>query len=284
MRQWEKKGLKMGKLYEAKVLGEAGNTSQSVSGSHMDFPHARVYVGEYVPPEPPKQIDRKPFGGTAASIPGTVEAENFDEGNYGDSYSGTQGASGEDGDHDYRGEDYPTVDIVNGGTGKAIGYTAKDLWLEYTVNVTEDGEYDIEANVSNGSGSGKLELSLDGKSLASLSFTGVEGDWDTYEKSTGKASLTKGEHVLRITVANDNTNIDYVKFSKEGTTAIAQQVRMNGVAGTVQVFDISGKLLGKVEMVPGVSLSEAIATKFQKSGVYMVKTAAGIQKVRVTSR
>ncbi len=284
MRQWEKKGLKMGKLYEAKVLGEAGNTSQSVSGSHMDFPHARVYVGEYVPPEPPKKIDRKPFGGTAASIPGTVEAENFDEGNYGDSYSGTQGASGEDGDHDYRGEDYPTVDIVNGGTGKAIGYTAKDLWLEYTVNVTEDGEYDIEANVSNGSGSGKLELSLDGKSLASLSFTGVEGDWDTYEKSTGKASLTKGEHVLRITVANDNTNIDYVKFSKEGTTAIAQQVRMNGVAGTVQVFDISGKLLGKVEMVPGVSLSEAIATKFQKSGVYMVKTAAGIQKVRVTSR
>jgi hypothetical protein len=173
---------------------------------------------------------------------------------------------------------------VNGGTGKAIGYTAKDLWLEYTVNVTEDGEYDIEANVSNGSGSGKLELSLDGKSLASLSFTGVEGDWDTYEKSTGKASLTKGEHVLRITVANDNTNIDYVKFSKEGTTAIAQQVRMNGVAGTVQVFDISGKLLGKVEMVPGVSLSEAIATKFQKSGVYMVKPAAGIQKVRVTSR
>ena len=284
MRQWEKKGLKMGKLYEAKVLGEAGNTSQSVSGSHMDFPHARVYVGEYVPPEPPKQIDRKPFGGTAASIPGTVEAENFDEGNYGDSYSGTQGASGEDGDHDYRGEDYPTVDIVNGGTGKAIGYTAKDLWLEYTVNVTEDGEYDIEANVSNGSGSGKLELSLDGKSLASLSFTGVEGDWDTYEKSTGKASLTKGEHVLRITVANDNTNIDYVKFSKEGTTAIAQQVRMNGVAGTVQVFDISGKLLGKVEMVPGVSLSEAIATKFQKSGVYMVKSANGIKKVRVTQR
>ena len=285
MRQWEKKGLKMGKLYEAKVLGEAGNTSQSVSGSHMDFPHARVYVGEYVPPEPPKKIDRKPFGGTAAAIPGTVEAENFDEGNYDDSYSGTQGASGEDGDHDYRGEDYPTVDIVNGGTGKAIGYTAKDLWLEYTVNVTEDGEYDIEANVSNGSGSGKLELSLDGKSLASLSFTGVEGDWDTYEKSTGKASLTKGEHVLRITIANDNTNVDYVKFSKDGgMTGIAQPVLMNSVARTAQVFDIGGKFLGKVELLPGKSVSEAVATKFQKSGVYMVKTASGIQKVRVTSR
>ena len=90
--------------------------------------------------------------------------------------------------------------------------------------------------------------------------------------------------MLRITIANDNTNVDYVKFSKEGTTAIAQTVSMNKAAGTAQVFDISGKFMGKVEMLPGATLSETIAAKFQKSGVYMVKTAAGIQKVRVTQR
>jgi Glycosyl hydrolases family 11. len=38
MRQWEKMGLTMGKLYEAKVLGEAGNTSSNVTGGKMDFP------------------------------------------------------------------------------------------------------------------------------------------------------------------------------------------------------------------------------------------------------
>ena len=272
--------LKFGNVTEVMLMTEAGGgATGSVEYTYFDMSEN----GQ--PSEPPTPIDRKPFKGVAATIPGTVEAENFDEGNYGDSYSGTQGASGEDGDHDYRGEDYPTVDIVSGGTGKAIGYTAKDLWLEYTVNVAEDGEYDIEANVSNGTSAGTLELSLDGKALASLAFTGVEGDWDTYEKSTGKATLTKGEHVLRITVANDNTNIDYVKFSKEGgTTAIAQPVLMNSVARTAQVFDIGGKFLGKVELLPGKSVSEAVATKFQKSGVYMVKTTAGIQKVRVTSR
>ena len=44
MRQWEKMGLTMGKLYEAKVLGEAGNVNGEVRGGHMDFPHAKVYV------------------------------------------------------------------------------------------------------------------------------------------------------------------------------------------------------------------------------------------------
>jgi len=39
--QWEKLGLQMGKLHEAKILGEAGG---GVSGS-IDFPYAKVYIG-----------------------------------------------------------------------------------------------------------------------------------------------------------------------------------------------------------------------------------------------
>ena len=281
--------LKFGNVTEVMLMTEAGGgASGSVEYTYFDMSEN----GQ--PSEPPTPIDRKPFGGKAITLPGTVEAENFDEGNYGDSYSGTQGASNENGDHEYRGEDYPTVDIVNGGTGKAIGYTAKDLWLEYTVNVAQDGEYDIEANVSNGTSAGTLELSWDGKALASLEFTGVENDWDTYELAKGKATLTKGEHVLRITIANDNTNVDYVKFSLPGVVippdtdsiphAIAQMIRMNNIASTVQVFDISGKFMGKVEILPGKTVSESIATKFQKSGVYMVKSANGVKKVRVTQR
>ena len=280
--------LKFGNVTEVMLMTEAGGgATGSVNYTYFDMSE------DGQPPEPEKEIPRQPFGGKAIAVPGTVEAENFDEGNYGVTYSGTQGASGEDGDHEYRGKDYASVDIVGGVTGKAIGYTAKDEWLEYTINVAQDGEYDIEANVSNGTAPGTLELSLDGKALASLSFTGVEGDWDTYELATGKATLTKGEHTLRITIANDNTNVDYVKFTLPGAVippddsipdAIAQVVRMNNVASTVQVFDITGKFMGKVELLPGKTLSESIAAKFQKSGVYMVKSANGIKKVRVTQR
>lgn len=274
--------LKFGNVTEVMLMTEAGGgATGSVDYSYFDMSEN----GQ--PSEPPKEIERKPFGGTAASIPGTVEAENFDEGNYGVTYSGVQGASGDDGDHDYRGEDYASVDIVGGGTGKAIGYTAKDEWLEYTINVTKDGEYDIAANVSNGTSAGKLELSLDGKALASLSFTGVEGDWDTYELATGKATLTAGEHVLRITIANDNTNVDYVKFSLEGAgeddppLAINADLRLGNTAKTLQVFDMQGKFVGLVHVAAGTSVNDAVKARFQSAGVYMVKQGSKMHRIAV---
>ena len=65
---------------------------------------------------------------------------------------------------------------------------------------------------------------------------------------------------------------------------IAQPVSLNMITGTVQVFDMQGKFMGKVELSAGTSLNEAIAAKFQKSGIFMVKGAQGIQKVRVINR
>ena len=70
----------------------------------------------------------------------------------------------------------------------------------------------------------------------------------------------------------------------EGTTAIAQLVRMNNIARTVQVFDMQGKSLGQVEISAGTSVNDAVAAKFQKSGIYMVKDIQGFKKVRVINR
>lgn len=70
----------------------------------------------------------------------------------------------------------------------------------------------------------------------------------------------------------------------EGTTVIARPVSMNNIARTVQVFDMQGKSLGKVEISAGTSVNEAIAARFQKSGIYMVKDIQGFKKVRVINR
>lgn len=274
--------LKFGRVTEVMLMNEAGgNATGSVDYTYFDMSDN----GEPSEVKPPKEIERKPYGGSAASIPGVIEAENFDEGNDGVSYSGATGSSGKDGDHEYRGEDYESVDIVGGGTGKVIGYTAEGEWLEYTVNVAEDGEYDIEANVSNGSGAGTLELSMDKKPLATLKFTGTAEDWDTYEKTTGKATLTKGEHVLRITIASANTNVDYVKFSKPGsddnTTFIGANFQLSNVGKSFQVFDMQGKSLGVVDVAAGTSIKDALKAKFQKSGIYMVRQGNSLQKISI---
>jgi hypothetical protein len=42
--QWEKLGMTMGKMHEAKVLGEAGSNGGGTTGT-ADFPYAKVYIG-----------------------------------------------------------------------------------------------------------------------------------------------------------------------------------------------------------------------------------------------
>ena len=87
--------LKFGNVTEVMLMTEAGGgATGSVEYTYFDMSEN----GQ--PSAPPKEIERKPFGGKAATIPGTVEAENFDEGNYGVTYSGVQGASGDDGGHE----------------------------------------------------------------------------------------------------------------------------------------------------------------------------------------
>ncbi|MBO5422342.1 MAG: glycoside hydrolase family 11 protein [Fibrobacteraceae bacterium] len=276
--------LKFGKVTEVMLMNEAGgNASGSVDYTYFNMSDNGT-PSEIVPP---KDIPRQPYNGVKAKIPGTIEAENFDEGNEGVSYAGATGSSGSDG-LDYRGEDY-FIDIVGCGNGACLGYTAANEWVEYTVDVLESGEYDIEAYVSNGSGSGTVELALDGKALVSLPFTGTADDWNAYESATGKASLTAGEHVLRVTIATANTNLDYVKFTLPGYTppaedpsAIATTLRLNAVGKTYQVFDMQGRSLGQVDVVNGSSISDALFNKFQKTGLYIVKQGSLIQKVKVS--
>ncbi|OUM60793.1 glycoside hydrolase family 11 protein [Piromyces sp. E2] len=41
--QWERLGMRMGRMHEAKVLGEAGSNGAGTSGT-ADFPYAKVYI------------------------------------------------------------------------------------------------------------------------------------------------------------------------------------------------------------------------------------------------
>jgi len=73
-------------------------------------------------------------------------------------------------------------------------------------------------------------------------------------------------------------------LSSSSTDAIAGQVKLNRMGGTFQVFDMQGKLLGKVELVEGASLKDAIAAKFNASGVYTVKQGSLIKTISVEAR
>ena len=156
-----------------------------------------------------------PFNG-AKEVPGTIEAEDYDIGGDGLAYHDSDNTKEGDG-ASYR-SDGESVDIVKIDGGYAIGYTAVDEWVEYTINVTKAGKYTYDAYVSSGVSGSAITLTLykqDGKmdplGKINVPKTG-DNTWDKYEVVSGKLlkSLKTGRQVLRLKITSGSCNIDKI--------------------------------------------------------------------------
>ncbi|MBR0049590.1 MAG: endo-1,4-beta-xylanase [Prevotella sp.] len=193
---------------------------------------------------------RIPYSGSSITIPGTFQAENFDKGGEGLSFHDSD--SNREGDTNYR-TDSEGVDFVKGNGGTAIGYTAANEWLEYTINVTQAGTYSYEATVSSGTtGSGfSIGLNVNGKvtTLAKVSVpqTG-NSDWGTYKVVSGELSkdLELGEQILRITITGANCNIDKIELKCTNPAGIENiVVPAESYGEEWPTFNLSGQKVGK---------------------------------------
>ncbi len=188
---------------------------------------------------------RSPYSTTAVSIPGVIQAENYDKGGEGLAYHDADEAN--QGDASFRTDE--GVDIVKGNGGKAVGYTSANEWIEYSVNVKEPGEYECTATVSSGTtGSGFTLGLVKGTSVTSLCKIDVpqtgNSNWDTYKTVTAKLSkqLTVGEQVLRITINGANCNIDKLQLKCTLNTGI---VDVDGDSQpTGSSYNLSGQKVG----------------------------------------
>lgn len=182
---------------------------------------------------------------TVIAVPGIIQAENFDKG--GEGFTFHDSDSNDEGDANYR-TDNEGLDLVKGNNGTAIGYTAKGEWTEYSVNVTEPGQYEFKATCSNGSSSnGGFTINLvKGTSVTKLATVTVTptGGWSTYKVMTGKLlkNLAEGEQILRFTITDANCNIDKVELVCTLNTGI-EEIPVENTAGTRQqvIYNLSGQ-------------------------------------------
>ncbi|HEX3960495.1 MAG TPA: carbohydrate-binding protein, partial [Trebonia sp.] len=81
-----------------------------------------------------------PYGGTAAAVPGTVQAENYDTGGQGVAYNVTSVNGSGNG---YRPDGVDLEATTDTGGGYDLGWTAAGQWFKYTVNVATAGTYTV---------------------------------------------------------------------------------------------------------------------------------------------
>ena len=152
------------------------------------------------------------------TLPGTLQAENFDKGGEGVTYHDSD--TKDEGGANYR-SDNGGVDIVTGNGGYAIGYTSTGEWLEYTVDVQEEGMYEYTAYASSGVTNSSFSLSLsDDKGLTPLTNSltvpcAQSNSWDTYKTITGRLliPLKAGKQIIRLNITGSSCNVDRIVFN-----------------------------------------------------------------------
>ena len=187
---------------------------------------------------------RTAYKNKKTTIPGTIEAENFDSGEEGFTFHDSDAT--DEGKANYR-TDNAGVDIVTGNGGYVIGYTAANEWLEYTVNITETGKYAYEATVSSGTTNSGFTVSLMNDSKATQLFRvnvpqTASNSWDTYRTVKGNISriLEAGEHILRITITGANCNIDKITLTCTENTPVIP-LRADPKPAVTPMYNLGGQ-------------------------------------------
>jgi hypothetical protein len=208
------------------------------------------------------------YNGTPYSVPGTIEAENFDNCGAGASYYDTDTIN--------TGGQYRTevgVDIENCSGG---GYDVTDIhsgeWLNYALSFDTAGIYTIEARVASAAAGKKFHIELDGENVSgeiTVPNTGGAQQWAAVSITTPQLSL--GTKVMRIVMDADSFNIDNVKFTISNKAPFIQITSPEDSAKytspatvkiTVNAADVDGSI-SKVEYYNGAAkLGESSKSPF----------------------
>lgn len=229
---------------------------------------------------------RELFLETPASIPGIIEAENFDNGGEGIAYHDSDSKNDGDG---YRINE--AVDIFD-ATGKYLVFNASPgEWYEYTVDVKQERTYNVNIDVATPTEGGKFILKI-GNVESDTIFVTSSGSW--VNTTTVKTSIKPraGIQVMRLSILGYPAfNIDNMKFEvNTGTSLILNgngnffnviqpynsnklivKVGNQITVNCVNLYDITGSLIRSVykpEPTTEIVLNTTI------SGVYIIQVVA----------
>ncbi len=229
---------------------------------------------------------RAPFGGTPSPIPGTVQAEDFDEGGQDLTYSdrtptNVPGA--------YRPNVAVDIEARDDGGFQVTGVESGE-WLEYTVDVAQAGVYDVAVYVATAEGGGRLRVTV-GDQQGPTQRTETTGGDQALAPIVSTLTLAAGEQVLRLDLLSATSrpyNVDRIEVQRAGATASeagvaaspfrvfpnpatdAVSVRLGPVGeGVVSVYSVLGREVRRVALAHGQDTTITVADL--AAGTYLVR-------------
>jgi len=179
--------------------------------------------------------------GTIATIPGTIQVENYDLGGQGVAYNDNDAVNNGGQYRLAEGVDIETTTDVGGGYD--MGWTNIGEWEQYTVNVTSAGTYTLSARVATGAGwaGKKFHLLLGATNLGTIIVPNT-GGWETFQTvNITTPALAAGQQILRLACDSGDFNVNYLTFTATAAPpAITSALTATATTGTAFSYTITG--------------------------------------------
>ena len=155
----------------------------------------------------------------AASLPGTIQAEDFDDGANGVAYrDNSAGNSG----GQYRTSDVDIEATSDTSGGYDVAWTSAGEWLNYTVNVAAAGTYDIAFRVASSGTGGTFHLEVNGANKTGTLSVPNTGGWQKWTQVTKTGvTLAAGQQVWRLVMDANGASGAVGNFNYLRATATA---------------------------------------------------------------
>jgi O-glycosyl hydrolase len=189
-----------------------------------------------------------PYLGAPATIPGLIQAENFDNGanyvGYFNLDTTDQGSA-----PNYRpGTTVGVEQTGDIGGGYDVGFTSEGEYLRYTVNVTQPGIYNLQSRVASLGQGGYYHVSFDGRNETGTLFVPVTNAFQSYTTQVSPAfQLDAGQHVMQVTLEGNGPTGGMGNFNWFSVQPPASSSSFTGtpqgIPGLIQAenFDNGGK-------------------------------------------
>lgn len=140
------------------------------------------------------------------TVPGTIEAEDFDNNAYHDN---TENNSGKQ----YRPSE--AVDIRPCGSDcYAVGWTGVGEWMDYTVNAQRGGIYELSVKYTSPSGGGSVVFSTKNQTSDTMRMENTS-DWSEWKYASTSIPLEKGIQQIRLQIINGGFDFDHIRFEPQ---------------------------------------------------------------------
>ncbi|HUR32635.1 MAG TPA: carbohydrate-binding protein [Vicinamibacterales bacterium] len=182
-----------------------------------------------------------PYLGSAVSLPGSVNAQDFDTGGEGVAYHDT--TAGNTGGA-YRAERVDLEPSSDGGND--IGWIDAGEWLNYSVNVTASGSYTLQVRVASPFGGGAMHVGFNKSNVWTVMQVPATGGWQNWTTVSLPVTLSAGPQLLTLLFDAGGFNINRISVtggSPGGGASTPYSGSAAAVPGTIETerFDNGGE-------------------------------------------